>query len=222
MLNVILFIFLLFFMLLSVFLAHRCSVSRDKNKILITETNTNLFMACPGPYTPLNKKEEVEETPTHIQMQLLPQTETTQPLQRPEISINERDYRVLNDPLYPPVNRNAYQNEQRFLREPRLQQDIQSDDKYRIIGYLVNSHDKEDVWKLFARELNIRRGSAVFYAANADKNKDIKIVLSQDIIIKGHLKDIYNLSDEVIINHPMFMTSPYKVVSLPGNDSNYT
>jgi hypothetical protein len=183
-----------------------------KDEVNIKEKNniSYIYVSPFGPYTSLSDLKEQAE----------PKEESEpKPVISDHIMIQDRDHRVLEDPLYPPLNRDSVNNTKNYINEPRLHMAPNSNDAYRLIGYLVNIENKDEVWKLFAREQYNRRGLASFYAANANKNIDIKIALTNDVIQGGQgLRDLYDLPTEISIKHPMFMASPYKVVSLPNSD----
>lgn len=136
--------------------------------------------------------------------------------------VEERDRRVLTDTLYPPINRDTNENTIRLLREPRLHpsQTQNAYDTYKLIGYLVNSQDKEDVWKLMARIIN--RSQAEFFAESSNRKLDIKVPLTSQTARAADgtniqpFRDIDNMPDKVTIEHPMFdPTAIYNVVILP-------
>ena len=132
-----------------------------------------------------------------------------------------RDVRVLKDELYPPYNRPSTDVSRRYMNEPNLNPiptRYGSSDTYRIVGYLVSEEDKNDVWKLYARE-KYRGSTSEFYASPANKNFDMKVVLNNDSVIgPNRLKDLYDMPDELMVNHPMFSKSAYRVVSLSTSD----
>lgn len=115
-------------------------------------------------------------------------------------TIEKRDRAVLNDALYPPLNRNS----------------LNYEDTYRLVGYLVNEESKSDSWKLFARSKN--RNQAQFYASSIDNNIDMKIALTDDILRGKKLRDLYNLPEHVFIDHPLFSPTHYTVVENPYTD----
>lgn len=115
-------------------------------------------------------------------------------------NIYKRDRAVINDPLYPPLNRNS----------------IDFHDTYRHIGYLVNEETKDDSWKLFARSKN--KNQAQFYASSIDNNIDLKINLTDDMIRGNKLRDLYNLPDHIIVDHPLFSSNLYTIVENPQTD----
>ena len=134
--------------------------------------------------------------------------------------VESRDRAVLYDTLYPPVSRDTTDNTTRLLREPRLMPDRDSTDTFRLIGYLVNSNDNEDVWKLLARQTT--RSQADFYAESSNRKLDIKVPLTSETARAADgsntrpFRDIDNLPDAVTITHPMFKQGAvYNVVQLP-------
>jgi hypothetical protein len=112
----------------------------------------------------------------------------------------DRDRAANSDPLYPPLN-----------RMPR--RDI-PEDTFRFVGYLINEHDKEDTWKLFGREK--RRHQGDWYVTTADKTRDIKIAITQDMMVKERLKDIWDIPDQITIQHPLFSSTPYRIIVNPN------
>jgi len=135
-------------------------------------------------------------------------------------SIVERDRAVMQDPLYPPVSRDTVDNTMRLQNERRLQPDSpDSGDTYQLIGYLINRDDKTAVWKLMARSKN--RGQADFYVHSSNTNLDVKLPLNQEIAKPADgsstrpFRDLYDLPESVLINHPLFGKSVYDVSLLP-------
>jgi flagellar basal body-associated protein FliL len=135
-----------------------------------------------------------------------------------------RDYRVLNDQLYPPLNRTD------TITHNMLETNISnrnmyvptndSYDKYRLIGYLVNKENDKDAggnnWKLFAREKT--RNTADFYIIPSNNNYDIKIHINDDIIKGERLRDIYTIPKYISFNSPMLNPGPYEFVEIPKAD----
>ena len=126
-----------------------------------------------------------------------------------------RDIQVVQNPLYPPLNRNSTDLTSQFLNQPRLQPSRENNDMFRLVGYLVNNENQDKSWKLFAREK--LRNQYEYYVAPSDKTQDIKIFLNNDVV-KPSLRDLNNLPDEVTIHHPMFEREPYTVIKLPLSD----
>ncbi len=126
----------------------------------------------------------------------------------------ERDYRVLRDELYPPYNRDNVPTG--FIKPVATRPG--SSDTYRLAGYLVDEENRNDTWRLFARE-KYKGGNAEWYASPANNNVDVKVFLDSKTVLGQKFGDIYNVPDEVRVNHPMFeRNTTYKVVSLPMSD----
>ncbi len=89
-----------------------------------------------------------------------------------------RDRKVLNDPLYPPLNRsdnkthaelaNNIANRNMYIRTNDV------GDTYRLVGYVTNNSDDKDTgnnnWKLFARQKD--RHISEFYMKPTDNNNE--------------------------------------------------
>lgn len=119
--------------------------------------------------------------------------------------ITQRDRAVNNDPLYPPLNRMTRSS------------GYSGEDTFRFIGYMMNKMDKEDTWKLYGREK--RRGQGEFYVTSTNKNNDIKIMITSEMIVGGNrLKDIYDIPEEIMVKHPMFAPTPYAIIVNPNAD----
>jgi hypothetical protein len=146
------------------------------------------------------------------------------PQQQPLLSRTDpvitRDERVVSDPLYPPLSRQSTDNTRALLSEPHLipVRPNDSHDSYRLTGYLVSQEDRNDTWKLFAREKHSNRGDATFFVSSANRNVETKIPLTPEITAP-RLRDLYSLPDQIHIQHPLFDTRhPYTVVQLPPAD----
>lgn len=125
-----------------------------------------------------------------------------------------RDRKVLHDPLYPPLNRsdnkthtelaNNIANRNMYIRTNDM------GDTYRLVGYVTNNSDDKDVgnnnWKLFARQKD--RHISEFYMKPTDNNNDVKVPITDDIIIGDRLRDIYNIPQQITFKSPMFNKEP--------------
>lgn len=151
-----------------------------------------------------------------------------------------RDKRVLNDQLYPPLNRpsaDVLAHLPPSLVFDRRMPDIdfegkncfaggrRVEDKFRLLGYLkANPGDDgakdagNNVWKCMGRMKD--RNSGEFYAVPANANDDIKIPLTPDTIARNseRFRDLYTLPSEVRFNSPFFHATPYTFVELPKAD----
>lgn len=139
-------------------------------------------------------------------------------------SVQQRDRKVLEDPLYPPLNRPNHPTAEanlQMLGDRAIGVSTRGDaDTFRLLGYYVNTHDKTDVWKLFGRQLHARGSQGQFYVMPSDRNQDVKIPIdSTSDTVSPRLRDFYALPTEVRFNHPMFSAeSVYQFVEL-GQDS---
>lgn len=114
-----------------------------------------------------------------------------------------RDIRVLNDPLYPPLNR--------MVSTPYY-------DTFRLVGYLKSSCDNErdaggNTWKLFGRMKDRRMGE--FYISPANTNDDIKIPLTSDVMMGPRLSDIDTIPNELMFKSPLLNLCHYIFIELP-------
>lgn len=161
----------------------------------------------------MQSQTQVAQSPTppptvrNAQSQLYESTEAPISVQA---RLYERDRRVDEDNLYPPLSR------EKVL--PR--------DTYRPVAYLVAEEGdgttngrNGDVWKLYARERS-RGGHSDFYAVSADRQFDAKVALTDDnVISQPRLRDVYNLPTSIEIRHPMFrVNTKYQVVEMDRAD----
>lgn len=138
--------------------------------------------------------------------------------------IIQRDRRVLEDPLYPPLNRSIHpvaDAHQGMVQARAMNVPTRPEvDTYRLLGYYVNADNKADVWKLFGRQLHSRGSQGAFYVMPTDRNQDVKIPIdSNSDIVEPRLRDLYNLPTEVRFKHPMFQAdASYQFVELKTGD----
>jgi hypothetical protein len=142
-------------------------------------------------------------------------------------SAQTRDRRVLNDPLYPALNRTDEHNFNAVVGEIQkgnlyVDRDRAGmSDSFRIVGYLTNSENERDAsnnnnWKLFARMKDRHVGE--FYIIPANNNIDLKIPITSDMVIGERLRDIFTLPSQISFKSPMLNTSPYTFTELPKTD----
>ncbi len=135
---------------------------------------------------------------------------------------HQRDLRVLNDPLYPALNRSdkgqfesvAIQTAHRNINIPT--QSLHND-TYRLVGYLSNEEDKIGSYKLFGRQKD--RNIGEFYIVPVNNMYDLKIQLTDDIM-KGSdkLRNVDTLPNEIHFESPLLAKTPYLLTELPkGN-----
>lgn len=161
-----------------------------------------------------------KECPTATQARVVcPSLELQRELRQPERA-DKRDALVLNDPLYPPLNRDHTMRVNHYIDNTRLHSERtrpDSSDAFRLVGYMVSSEDANDSWKLFARDTG--RGRASFYAIPSNKNNDIKVPLNQDNVVGPEkLRDIYDIPNHLVIQHPLFQNRSYNIIELDKSD----
>ena len=138
-----------------------------------------------------------------------------------------RDYRVLNDELFPPINRSDTNNHTKLtnnvINRSMYIKTNNINDTYRLVGYVTNNSNEKDTgnnnWKLFARQKD--RHLSEFYMTPTNNNDDVKISITDDIILGSKLRDMYAIPNIITFNSPMLNTTPYQVVEIPRNDFIY-
>ena len=138
----------------------------------------------------------------------------------------ERDYRVLMDPLYPPLNRtdaDTHTSLQYNISNRNMYVPTQDhNDSFRLVGYLTNNDEtRQDVggntWKLFARQKD--RHTSDFYMVPANKNYDVKIHVKDDMIQGGErLRDLYTIPNSITFKSSMLNDTPYEFIEIPKSD----
>lgn len=141
-------------------------------------------------------------------------------------NIDNRDKRVLSDPLFPPLNRtdrNTFNNVVRETKNRNINipsRDI--NDSYHLVGYITNkdingnTDSGNNNWKLMAREKD--KNESEFYLIPTNNNYDIKIPITQEIVIGQRIKDIYSIPKNINFNSPLLNKTPYEFVELPKTD----
>lgn len=112
-----------------------------------------------------------------------------------------RDRRVVEDPLYPPLNRSPASPE----------------DAFRLIGYLTSEAHAQDAgnnrWKLFGRMKDRHEGE--YYVSPVDKTIDLKVPLTRETVVGERLRDVYTLPNQMRFKSPMLHETPYAFTELP-------
>ena len=133
--------------------------------------------------------------------------------------VEERDRKVVNDDLYPALNRTSAN----LFRDFHVYQDVfniptqPTRDTYRLIGYLKNDQDSNGTWKLFGRDKDRNRGE--FYIVPTNNYNDIKIQLTDNIVSsREKLRSLDTIPDSVTFNSPLLEKSPYTFIELPKGD----
>jgi hypothetical protein len=190
--------------------------------IIISTDITKLFM------TDVVKKENVSNTNNDKiclslseYNNLITTNKTT--LEKSDI-VEIRDRKVVSDQLYPPLNRTDNNTHEELVKNINNRgmyirtNDI--NDKYRLVAYVTNSSEERDAgnnnWKLFARQKD--RNISDFYMKPTDNNNDMKVPITDDIVIGDRLRDIYNIPKQLTFNSPLFNKNPYNVVEIPKAD----
>lgn len=142
------------------------------------------------------------------------------------ITVAERDIAVVKDPLYPPINRHSQPLANEYIKYRNAGIfDVPSrtnNDTYRLMGYLINSVNKEDKWNIYGRQRHPGSSHGNFYATQqCNNNSCTKIELSKDILVNEQLNDFYNLPSTLMFKSPLFAVTSYDVVQLSMPD-NYT
>jgi hypothetical protein len=136
----------------------------------------------------------------------------------------DRDRRVLNDPLYPAYNRSEYDIHNSVVdaieRKELYNSTRDNNDRFRLVAYVSSSVDTMDAggnkWKLIAR--NKDRNQAEFYLVPVDKNYDMKIMLNNDNVVGERLRDVYTIPNKLTFKSPLLHETQYDVVELPMTD----
>ena len=142
-------------------------------------------------------------------------------------SVEQRDRRVLSDPLYPALNRSSeqsYNATSQAVKAGVMYQQTHPDDSndsFRLVGY-ISSTDQEQTdagknqWKMFGRMKDRNQGE--YYISPVNNNFDMKIPLTQNVVIGEKLKDVYSLPDQMQFNSPLLNNRPYQFTELPRGD----
>lgn len=149
---------------------------------------------------------------------------TYKQMRSPNVQQQERDMRVLNDPLYPAYNRSEYDIHNSVVdaieRKQLYSNSRENNDRFRLVAYVSSSLDTMDAggnkWKLVARRKD--RNLAEFFLVPVDKNYDMKIMLNNDIVVGEKLRDIYSIPNQLTFKSPLLHNTPYDVVELPMTD----
>lgn len=139
-------------------------------------------------------------------------------------TVDTRDRKVVEDQLYPPLNRSDNKTHSELVKNINSRnmyiQTNSINDKYRLVAYVTNNAEEKDVgnnnWKLFARQKD--RNISDFYMKPTDNNNDMKVPITDDIVVGDRLRDIYNIPKQITFNSPLFNNTPYNIVEIPKAD----
>ena len=135
-----------------------------------------------------------------------------------------RDRKVLEDDLYPPLNRGdtkSHTNLANNINRRRMYVNTQeTGDTFRLVAYLTSTSDEKDSgnnnWKLFARQKD--RHFSEFYMIPTDNTNDLKISINNDNVVGHRLRDVYDIPRQLTFNSPLLNKEPYDVVEVPKAD----
>ena len=141
-----------------------------------------------------------------------------------------RDRQVLNDPLYPPLNRTDEQTFNSVIREVKqgniyIHPTAEYGDSYRLVGYLssTDAYQRDagnNNWKMYGRMKNHNQGD--FYIMPASRDIDLKIPLTPEVVVGERLRDVYTLPEEMRFRSPMLNDSAYRFIEMPKADFSST
>jgi len=139
-------------------------------------------------------------------------------------NVEKRDRKVVEDQLYPPINRADNKTHSELIKNINERtmyiQTNDINDKYRLVAYVTNNSEEKDAgnnnWKLFARQKD--RNISEFYMKPTDNNNDMKVPITDNIVVGERLRDIYNIPTQLTLNSPLFNNNPYNVVEIPKAD----
>lgn len=132
----------------------------------------------------------------------------------------ERDLRVLQDPLYPALNR-PDRGSFELVMENTARREINVptrtyNDSYRLVGYLTNSDADIPKWKMFGRQKDRNRGD--FYMVPVDRTQDMKVQITDSIIVGDKVRDLDTIPTQISFNSPLLSSTPYMFTELPKAD----
>jgi hypothetical protein len=193
------------FLLIITFLIIYIIFTTDINKVFGNNTNTEKICLSMQEYNKLLSKNNCN-------------------VEKNIIDIETRDRKVVQDQLYPPLNRSDNKTHSELVKNiNNRSMYIQTNginDKYRLVAYVTNNAEEKDVgnnnWKLFARQKD--RNISDFYMKPTDNNNDMKVPITDDIVVGDRLRDIYNIPKQITFNSPLFNKTPYNIVEIPKAD----
>ena len=149
---------------------------------------------------------------------------TTIPQTKSDTDTIARDRKVLDDDLYPPLNRGdtrSHTNLANNINRRRMYVNTQeTGDTFRLVAYITSTSDKKDSgnnnWKLFARQKD--RHFSEFYMIPTDNTNDLKISINNDNIVGYKLRDVNDIPQQLTFNTPLLNKDPYDVVEVPKAD----
>lgn len=138
--------------------------------------------------------------------------------------VESRDRRVLNDPLHPPTNRTSEQVHRGVTQQIKAgnlyQNTDDMNDGFRLIGYVTsNEHIRDaggNTWQLFGRMKDRHQGE--YYMVPSNRTIDLKVPLTQEVVVGERLRDVYTLPNEMRFKSAMLNSGPYTFTEIPKED----
>tara|TARA_B100000795_G_C22806649_1_gene445381 strand:- start:5497 stop:6147 length:651 start_codon:yes stop_codon:yes gene_type:complete len=135
-----------------------------------------------------------------------------------------RDRKVLEDDLYPPLNRGdtrSHTNLANNINKRRMYVNTQeTGDTFRLVAYITSTSDEKDSgnnnWKLFSRQKD--RHFSEFYIIPTDNTNDLKISINNENVVGHRLRDVYDIPQQLTFNSPLLNKEPYDVIEVPKAD----
>jgi hypothetical protein len=197
---------ILFFLLIITFLIIYIIITTDINNLFNNKKDEKICLTIPE-YNKLLSKNNCSAQPSIIGG-----------------AVETRDRKVVEDQLYPPLNRSDNKTHSELVKNINSRnmyiQTKDINDKYRLVAYVTNNSEEKDVgnnnWKLFARQKD--RNISDFYMKPTDNNNDMKVPITDDIVVGDRLRDIYNIPKQITFNSPLFNKTPYNIVEIPKAD----
>lgn len=136
-------------------------------------------------------------------------------------TVESRDRRVIGDPLYPPTNRTSedvHRGVVNQIKAGNLYQNTDDmNDGFRLVGYLTSNEHVRDAggntWQMYARMKDRHQGE--YYIVPSNRNIDLKVPLTPEVVAGERLRDVYTLPTEMRFKSPMLNTGPYTFTELP-------
>lgn len=131
--------------------------------------------------------------------------------------VTERDRRVINDPLYPMINRTDRPTFDYLIRHPTfhgIPTRYRNQDTYRPIAVAKINND---FYNLMGRRSNPNSSKGDYYLSSLDKHKNIKIPLVDDRN-NPLIKDFDNIPETLDINYGILNGSTLEIQELKNAD----
>ena len=179
-----------------------------------------IIILCAHIYTLHRNKMYVETKIVSDEQRPVKITETKINISKPIDIIAERDRAVVDDTLYPPIDRMTRPIADEYLKYKL--NGIFGDntrgapDTFRLVAYLINSADRADKWNVFGRQKYRGSNQGEYYAIQQCNSHGpcTKIMLNNDIVVGDQLRDYYNLPSTITFKSPALSDTPYDVIQL--------